>query len=221
MFDISVQNGSINPKDANGVTIDVRGRIFSRFATLDTKGLSPEEIETEKMKIIVDERAKEVKSAIRPSHIERKSSIALGQFNVTSYGKWVYTEPYDLILEPAFLGYIKSDIHVVKSGDSFTTIAAIYNTDRATIEALNPSTDSASLFVGQAINVPYTEIVDTSPGKINIGSVSVKKIYLGSAEVTHVYLGSKKYLCACFASNNDQPGRSSAEQHSDYRHFNL
>ena len=205
MFDISVQNGSINPKDANGVTIDVRGRIFSRFATLDTKGLSPEEIETEKMKIIVDERAKEVKSAIRPSYIERKSSIALGQFNVTSYGKWVYTEPYDLILEPAFLGYIKSDIHVVKSGDSFTTIAAIYNTDRATIEALNPSTDSASLFVGQAINVPYTEIVDTSPGKINIGSVSVKKIYLGSAEVTHVYLGSKNIYAPALPATTISP----------------
>ena len=51
MFDISVQNGSINPLDANDQPIDVMGRIFTRFAALNTTGLTAEEIETEKMKL--------------------------------------------------------------------------------------------------------------------------------------------------------------------------
>jgi hypothetical protein len=185
MFDISVQSGSIGAA--------ARTRIFSRFAAQDFTGLSAEEIETEKMKIIVDERSKDVSSTWRPSWIERKSSIALGQFNVTSYGKWVYTEPYDLILEPAFSGYIKSTIYVVESGDSFSTIAAKHNTDSATIEAMNPSTDSASLLIGQAVNVPYeTTETGTGSNKVYLGGLSIKNIFLGNSEIAKVFLGNNE-----------------------------
>ena len=126
MFDISVQNGSINPLDANEQPIDVMGRIFTRFTGLNTTGLTPEEIETEKMKLIVEERAKEVNITWRPSYIERKNSIALGELYLVAWGKTVSTVPYDMILEPAFEGYTKTDLYTATSGDSFASIATQY-----------------------------------------------------------------------------------------------
>jgi Glycosyl hydrolases family 25 len=190
LWEISVQSGSINPLDANGNPIDVMGRIFTRFSQLDTAGLSPEEIEIEKMKLIIDERSKEVSSTWRPSWIERKSSAALGRTYVSSYGKWVDPDDYDMTLTPAFEGYTKTDLHVASDGETFATLAEQYNTTTATIEALNPQVSPTNIYTGLSINVPYQETAVSSPGKIHLGSLSINKIYLGSAEVTNVYLGT-------------------------------
>jgi LysM repeat protein len=189
-WEISVQSGSINPLDTNGNPIDVMGRIFTRFSQLDTTGLSPEEIEIEKMKLIIDERSKEVSATWRPSWIERKSSAALGRTYVSSYVKWVDPDDYDMTLTPAFAGFTKTDLHVATSGETFTTLAEEYNTTAAELEALNPQVSPLNIYTGLSINVPYQETAVVSPGKIHLGSLSVNKIYLGSAEVTNVYLGS-------------------------------
>lgn len=183
IFDISVQNGSINPI-VNGSEVDVMGRIFDRFALLNTTGLTAEEIETEKMKIIVDERAKEVSETWRLSYTERKSSIAQGQFYLTTYGKWVYTEPYNLILEPAFADYQKTDLYVAQEGDTLYTIAQAYNTTQANIELLNPQVSPTNVYAGLSINVPYTET-----GTVFLGGDAIENIYLGSSLIDKVFLG--------------------------------
>ena len=157
MFDISVQNGSINPLDANDQPIDVMGRIFARFAALNTTGLTAEQIETEKMKLIVEERAKEVNATWRPSYIERKNSIALGELYLVAWGKTVSTVPYDMILEPAFVGYTKADLYVATSGDSFDSIGQQYNTTGAKIQELNPQVVDTNIYTGLSFNVPFQE----------------------------------------------------------------
>lgn len=190
LWEISVQSGSINPLDGNGQPINVMGRIFTRFSQLDTTGLTAEEIETEKMKLIIDERSKEVSQTWRPSWIERKSSAALGRTYVSSYGKWVDPDDYNMTLTPAFAGYTKTDLHVAADGDTFTTIAQQYNTTVTKLEALNPQVSATNVYAGLSINVPYQETAVSNPGKMRLGFLPIDKIYLGSAEMTNVYLGT-------------------------------
>ena len=188
LFDISVQNGSINPLDANDQPIDVMGRIFTRFAGLDTTGLTAEEIETEKMKLIVEERAKEVNITWRPSYIERKNSIALGELYLVSWGKTVSTVPYDMILEQAFEWRNKTDLYVATSGDSFASIGQQYNTTGAIIQELNPQVVDTNIYTGLSFNVPYQE-VGTNTG-VFLGAASVNKIFIGETAIDKVFAGS-------------------------------
>ena len=190
MFDISVQNGSINPLDVNQQPIDVMGRIFARFAALNTTGLTAEQIETEKMKIIVDERAKEVSSTWRLSYTERKSSIALGEFYLTTYGKTVSTVPYDMILEPAFVGYTKADIYVATSGDSFESIGQQYNTTAAKIQEMNPQVVDTNIYTGLSVNVPYqgAEGIGANSG-IFLGTINLNKAFLGGIPIDKIFAG--------------------------------
>lgn len=188
MFDISVQNGSINPLDVNQQPIDVMGRIFTRFAGLSTAGMTAEQIETEKMKLIVEERAKEVSATWRPSYIERKNSIALGELYLVAWGKTVSTVPYDMILEPAFAGYTKADLYVATDGDTFASIAQQYNTTGAKIQEMNPQVVDTNIYTGLSFNVPYQEVV-TNTG-IFLGSGSVNKIFIGGTEINKIYSGS-------------------------------
>ena len=192
MFDISVQNGSINPLDVNDQPIDVMGRIFARFAALNTTGLTAEEIETEKMKLIVEERAKEVSSTWRLSYTERKSSIALGEFYLTTYGKTVSTVPYDMILEPAFAGYTKADIYVATSGDSFASIGQQYNTTAAKIQEMNPQVVDTNIYTGLSFNVPYqeAEIIGANAGSYFRGTTKINQIFLGTTPIDKIFAGS-------------------------------
>ena len=189
MFDISVQNGSINPLDVNDQPIDVMGRIFTRFSALNTTGLTAEQIETEKMKLIVEERAKEVNATWRPSYIERKNSIALGELYLVSWGKTVSTVPYDMILEPAFVGYTETDLYVATSGDSFESIAAQYNTNATKIQELNPQVVDTNIYTGLSFNVPYQGAVAPSTGII-LGTTTVDKIFLGQTPIDKLFMGS-------------------------------
>lgn len=56
--------------------------------------------------------------------------------------------PVPVVPQPA------SGKYTIVGGDTFTTIAARYNTDVATIQRLNPGVVPTSLQVGQVINVP-------------------------------------------------------------------
>ena len=188
MFDISVQNGSINPLDVNDQPIDVMGRIFTRFSALNTTGLTAEEIETEKMKLIVEERAKEVSATWRPSYIERKNSIALGELYLVAWGKTVSTVPYDMILEPAFAGYTKTDLYVATSGDSFASIGQQYNTTGAKIQELNPQVVDTNIYTGLSFNVPFQE-VGANTGMF-LGATSVNKIFIGATAIDKIFAGS-------------------------------
>ena len=216
MFDISVQNGSINPLDVNQQPIDVMGRIFTRFAALSTAGMTAEQIETEKMKLIVEERAKEVNATWRPSYIERKNSIALGELYLVSWGKTVSTVPYDMILEPAFAGYTKADLYVATSGDTFASIAQQYNTTGAKIQELNPQVVDTNIYTGLSFNVPFQEVV-TNTG-IFLGSGSVNKIFIGETEINKIYAGSAlvytRIYSACCTNNNNKPNKHGSEYNS-------
>ena len=189
MFDISVQNGSINPLDVNQQPIDVMGRIFGRFAALNTTGLTAEQIETEKMKLIVEERAKEVSATWRPSYIERKNSIALGELYLVAWGKTVSTVPYDMILEPAFAGYTEADIYVATSGDSFASIAAQYNTTAQKIADMNPQVVETNIYTGLSFNVPYQGSIQATTGTI-FGTTQIDQIYFGTTPIDKIFAGS-------------------------------
>ena len=165
------------------------GRIFTRFTALNTTGLTPEEIETEKMKLIVEERAKEVNITWRPSYIERKNSIALGSLYLVPWGKTVSTVPYDMILEPAFEGYTKTDLYTATSGDSFASIATQYNTTALKIAELNPQVVDTNIYTGLSFNVPYQGALGTDAG-ILLGPNSVDKIFIGATEIDKVFAGS-------------------------------
>ncbi|KAH6722921.1 hypothetical protein BKA61DRAFT_648166 [Leptodontidium sp. MPI-SDFR-AT-0119] len=57
--------------------------------------------------------------------------------------------------------------YVIQSGDTFTTIAAKFNTSVSAIEAANPSVKPTSLQVGQSINLPSGS--SSTPGSGNTG----------------------------------------------------
>jgi LysM domain-containing protein len=185
MFDISVQNGSINPLDVNQQPIDVMGRIFTRFTALNTTGLTAEEIETEKMKIIVDERSKEVSDTWRFSYIERKNSIALGEYYLTSWGKLVSTVPYDMILEQAFEWRNKTNLYTATSGDTFASIGTQFNTTALVIEELNPQVVSTNIYTGLSFNVPFQ---GANTG-IFLGANSVDNVFLGDTQIDKIFAG--------------------------------
>lgn len=93
MFDIAVQSGSISQAKIDLINADI--------AAMNITGKTEEEIETEKMTIIVNRKVEEVSSTWQASYRERKMSIANGSGVV--YGSLnVDTTQYDMILEAAY-----------------------------------------------------------------------------------------------------------------------
>lgn len=94
MFDISVQSGSIGQAKIDLINAD--------FAAMDTTGMTEEEIETEKMKIIVTRKVEEVNPTYQTSYYDRKMSIANGSGWVYGGTLFMDTANYNMILEPAY-----------------------------------------------------------------------------------------------------------------------
>jgi len=90
LFDIFVQSGYISEKTKN--------LILSDFKKIKTANLTPAQIETIKMKIIVKRRSVDVPSQWRETWTSRKSVIANGKGNVVGYGEFFDVSPYGATL---------------------------------------------------------------------------------------------------------------------------
>lgn len=90
LFDIFVQSGYISESTKNLILTD--------FKQIKTAKLTPAQIETEKMKIIVKRRSADVKSQWRETWTSRKSVIANGKGMVVGYGEFFDVSPYGATL---------------------------------------------------------------------------------------------------------------------------